>query len=561
MLKSMYEGPKEKYLVKPGTQSCYEYLKECHAKISAEHGDYGAFVNLDSETKMSQFFADVEKLAAYLASQGFKKGDVFSIFLPTSAHAFVAFYALNKLGIITSFIHPLTPPDALAKILAHTKSKGMFILDRSSAYFGPVMNSTHTIVCSTSDYVYGPMKPYVVADDAQNSNVPEGETIFRYSEIMAGEYEPVETVRNLGKETMLYMHGGGTTGKSKTIQLSSFALNSLAYSLYLVDRDHAYGNSYNLCVLPCFHAFGLGGAMHYAICNAYTAIVIPKFDPEKANDYIKRYNVQEILGAPLMFRKMYDAPNFDNEGLKNLNLLFSGGDIVSEDFINAFNSRIAKNGGHAILNRGWGLTEMSAICSTNTPEYYRAESIGMTLPFIEAAIRDRDGKIVPYGTLGEISLRGDTMMNGYLHDDVIHEDGIWYDENGVAWIRTGDLGSMDEDGYLYFTSRQKRIIVIAGYNVYPYNMEQELNNIDYIRECCAVQAFDENAKPCVKLCVALNPTEKSEEEIKAELIQFCADKFDRFSIPRKVEILETLPRTKMEKIDFMAMTETEPAMA
>lgn len=559
MLEKLYNVPKEQYLTKPNDQSCYEYLHECYDRISADHGDYGAFVNLESETKMSQLFADVEKLAAYLSAQGFKKGDVFSIFLPTSAHAFVAFYALNKLGIIASFVHPLTPPDALAKIRTLTKSKGIFILDRAAGNFSEILKNTHTIVCSTSDYVYGPAKPYVVADDAQNSNVPQGDSIHRFSDILAGDYEPVETVGHLGKETMIYMHGGGTTGKSKTIKLSSYALNSLAYALYFLDKDHDYGHSYNLCVLPCFHAYGLGGAMHYALCNAYTAIVMPKFDAEKANNYVKNYNVQEILGAPLMFKKMYDAPNFDNEGLKNLNFISCGGDIVSEDFIRALHERIVKNGGHAKLCRGWGLTEMCAVCTTNTDEFTRAESVGMAVPFVEATIRDSEGEILPCGTLGEITLRGETMMNGYLYDDVIQEDGIWYDKNGEAWIRTGDIGYMDEDNYVYFTSRQKRIIVISSYNVYPYNMEQRLNDIEYVNECCVVQAYDSKGKPCIKLCVVLNPTDKTKDEITEELVKFCQENFDKFSVPRKVVFLDALPRTKMDKIDFMALTEKEPA--
>lgn len=556
-----YPKPEKGYLSKPGDQSCYEYLCECSSKIIKDVGDYTAFVNLDCETSVTQMIADVEKLAAYLQANGFKKGDVITVFLPTSAHAFIAFYALNKLGIICNMAHPLLPPDAIQEIINITKSKALFILDRAASAYEKVIENIFTIVCSTSDYTSGPIKPYVVADDAKNSNVPNLDTVHLYRDIMAGEYEKAETVRHLGKETMYYLGGGGTTGRSKIIKLSSYAFNYVAYACYIFDRDckkHEYGNSYSLCVLPCFHAYGLGEGMHYFVCNAYSCILMPKFDAQKANDYVSRYNVKEIFGVPNMFKKMIEADNFDNPGVKNLDFLSCGGDVVTKEFSETFNARVRKNGADCPIYPGYGLTEVCALATANSKSYNKLGTVGLPVDGTEILIVDENRKELPVGEVGEIMIHSETMMNGYLDDGYVENDGIWHDENGVDWILSGDAGYLDEEGYLYISGRIKRIIIISGYNIYPATIEQKVMLLDYVDEACAVQGYDDNGKVCVKLCVVLNDNSLDKEQIKEELFEYCKQNLGKYSVPRKIEFLDALPRTKMDKVDFMRLTENAP---
>lgn len=556
-----YPKPEKGYLSKPGDQSCYEYLCECSSKIIKDVGDYTAFVNLDCETSVTQMIADVEKLAAYLQANGFKKGDVITVFLPTSAHAFIAFYALNKLGIICNMAHPLLPPDAIQEIINITKSKALFILDRAAGAYEKVIKNIFTIVCSTSDYTSGPIKPYVVADDAKNSNVPNLDTVHLYRDIMAGEYEKAETVRHLGKETMYYLGGGGTTGRSKIIKLSSYAFNYVAYACYIFDRDckkHEYGNSYSLCVLPCFHAYGLGEGMHYFVCNAYSCILMPKFDAQKANDYVSRYNVKEIFGVPNMFKKMIEADNFDNPGVKNLDFLSCGGDVVTKEFSETFNARVRKNGADCPIYPGYGLTEVCALATANSKSYNKLGTVGLPVDGTEILIVDENRKELPVGEVGEIMIHSETMMNGYLDDGYVENDGIWHDENGVDWILTGDAGYLDEEGYLYISGRIKRIIIISGYNIYPATIEQKAMLLDYVDEACAVQGYDDNGKVCIKLCVVLNDNSLDKEQIKEELFEYCKQNLGKYSVPRKIEFLDALPRTKMDKVDFMRLTENAP---
>lgn len=553
------------YLTEPGDESCYEYMLSCYERFYEDIGEYDAFVvpvaNVESATPMKKFIEDIEKFAAFINAKGFKKGDVFTVFLPTCAHAAVAFYAFNKLGIIVNFVHPLTPPQALEEIIEVTKSKGILMLDLFAGAFAGVLAKHFSVIASTSDYCDGTALQYAMYNEMQNAKVPELDTITRYKDILSTNFPKAETVRNMGKTDAFYMHGGGTTGKSKTIRLSSYCFNSLAFKYYMIDPKHDYRDCHCLAALPCFHAYGLIAGIHYAISNCYKPIMMPKFEPRQANELVKKYTVAEILGVPKMFQKMMEEDNFDNEGLKNLLVVSAGGDVVPDSVIDKFDAMLEKHGSPAKMGRGYGLTENCGAATSNngtggTP--YKKESTGYPMYGITLQIWDDDAKKVPAGTVGEVCITSDIIMNGYLPDGFITDSGLYYDDNGTPWIRTGDMGYVDEDGFLFFAGRKKRIIIIAGYNIYPATIEEKIDTLDYISEVCAVQGYDESGKPLVKLCVSLTDKNADANEAIERLKEFCSSNFEGFACPRKYEVLDLLPRTKMEKIDFIKLSDPIP---
>lgn len=416
-----------------------------------------------------------------------------------------------------------------------------------------------TVVCSTSDFCDGLAYQYAKANEENNAHIPEHENVYLYSDILDKELEPAATVESPGKADAIYLHGGGTTGKSKTIIHSNYSFNFLAYSMYALDPLHDYTNAYSLCVLPCFHAFGLGVAIHYAICNAYRPIMIAKFDPVQANNLIEKYCVLEILGVPKMFQKMLDADNFENEGVKNLLVISAGGDFVSNEFVDYFNARIAALGSKGYLGRGYGLTEMCAVCTANSGmSDAKSTTVGRPVYGTEVEIWDKNCRKVSKGKIGEIVITGETMMNRYLPDDVIQDTGIYTDETGKKWIKTGDVGFIDADEHLVFTSRIKRIIIIAGYNIYPATIEEKVLELDYISEACACQGYDEKGKPYVKLVVSPTDPEADTEQLKTRLMFYCKENLEGYACPRRIFVMDALPRTKMDKIDFVSLSDSVP---
>lgn len=540
-------------MIKPESRNCFEYFRDC----TKDFGVYDVAESFGTLISRKKFLHDVEAVAGFLYSRNVKRGDVVTVFLPNVAQSFVAFYAINRIGAIANIVHPLTPADALEEIVKINHSKAIFVLDIIMEPYVETLRRLNrlVIVCKSSDYASSVLKPAlkVYSKIKVKQKNPSSNTASFHTVCNLNFRAPA--VENNGDDVAVYLHGGGTTGKSKTIRLTSANLNSLAYKLSFLDSPHAPGEEFSLCVLPLFHAFGLGVVLHFSMCAGFTCIGMPTFSAEKANKYIKKYNVTYIVGVPNMFKKMYEASNFDGEHLKKLRLLWAGGDIISETFLNAFNSKLEKWGAKGKLYRGYGLTEVSSVCTANIAGAYRENSIGRPLDGITVQIWDDKRKKLPPNTIGEIVISGSTVMKGYINSD---DDGVYVDKKGNRWVMSGDLGYLDEDGYLFFTGRKKRMIIISGYNVYPNDIENEVLKLDYINEACAVQGYIDT-KPIIRLFVSLTQPTNNPEETAKVIKEYCDSKLEKFSRPTTVTILDALPKTRMAKIDFMKLTDTPPS--
>ena len=540
-------------MIKPENKNCFEYFRDC----TKDFGVYDVAESFGNLISRKKFMNDVESVAGYLDSKGIGKGDVITVFMPNIVQCFAAFYAINRIGAIANIVHPLTPADAFEEIIKKTHSKAIFVFDMIMEPYVDILRRLNrlVIVCSASDYAPKITRPAlkVVEKVKVKSKAPSSNTA-RYHTISNLSYRAPKIEGN-GDDVAVYLHGGGTTGKSKTIQLTNANLNALAYKLSFLDEPHAPGEEFSLIVLPLFHAFGLGVALHFSMCAGFTCIGMPTFSADKANKYIKKYNVTYIVGVPAMYKKMYEASNFDGEHLKRLRLLWAGGDIVSDTFMHAFNSKLAKWGAKGRLYRGYGLTEVSSVCTANVRGANKENSIGKPLDGLEIEIWDEKKKKLPPNTIGEIAITGSTVMKGYFGSD---DDGVYVDKKGKRWVLSGDLGYVDEEGYFFFTGRKKRMIIISGYNVYPNDIEQEVLKLDYINEACAVQGYIDS-KPVIKLFVSLTQPTNHPEETCKYIKEYCDSKLEKFSRPTTVTILDALPKTKMAKIDFMKLTDTPPA--
>lgn len=538
--------------------TCYEYLKEC-AEIT---GNYTAAVSYKHKTSLNTFVSDVDALADFFFAAGVQRDDVVTVFLPTTIHSFAAFYAINKIGAISNIIHPLTAPEVLLETLRQTGSKVLMILDIFVNRYSSVIREfgKTCVVCSTSDYVGELKRPffkiYETAKTKGAALAAKPIVSYRYA-LLKGKAGKRAPAVGDGSRTATYLHGGGTTGTSKTIMLSSNAINGIARRLEKLDKPHKPGDEYSLIVLPMFHAFGLAIAMHYSITHGFTSLPVPKFNAQGVNKLISDYPVTFIVGVPDMFRKMYEEKSFEGKHLKNLRLMFCGGDFVSEQFLGQFNARIAESGGTGKLFRGYGLTEASSVCCVNSYDNHCADSIGKPLDGLKIEVWDEMRRKLPPNQIGELVVSGETLMNGYYNGDkTVPNEGVYIDASGERWVLTGDLGYINPDGFVFFTGRKKRMIIISGYNVYPMDIENTVMELDFVKEACAVQGYSKG-KPLAKLCVTIEDGIDKEKAL-SQITSHCKKKLSRFSCPRKIEILDAMPRTQMGKIDFMRLCDSFP---
>lgn len=540
----------------PKDINCYDYLKEC----TSIYDDVWMMQHFGVKYRKSEIFRDIDALASYFQNDlGLKQGDVYTVFMPTTVQSIIAFYALNSIGVIVNMIHPLMATDFLKEQLEAVHAKGVMVLDLLSKDHVDTINNSGLpcVVCRSSDYSNGFKKfGTKIGEGLIKAIFPKFKNATYYKDALNYDKKPVFSTNN-ADESAVYLNGGGTTGKSKTIKLTSRAINELVYRVSDLDEIHDPGNEAEVIVLPLFHCFGLCVAVHMALCNSARIIPMMQFDARIFVNLMKKNKVVGIVGIPLMFQKLMRQKGFDGPHLKNMRIMFCGGDDVSEAFIQEFNTYFEKWGSDARLRQGYGLTEIASVCCTNTNKDNRDGSIGKALRGVNIQIWDDDKNPLPDGEIGEIAISGPTVMSGYYTDGEESDDyGLYIDENGVKWVLSGDLGYKDEDGYFHFSGRKKRLILIAGYNVYPTDIEKVVGNLPYIKDCCAVQGYNEAGKPLVRLYASLFEN-GDEEKYKEEICELCLKNFSKYYVPRDIIFLEDLPQTPLMKIDFMKLTKAD----
>ena len=541
-------------LKSPENKNCYQYLREC----TEIYDDVYMMQHFGVKYYRSKIFSDMDALAGYFQKEmGLKRGDVFTIFMPTTVQSIIVFYALNSIGVITNFVHPLMSTDFLKEQLEAVGSKGVMILDLLAKDHIKTINDSGLpcLVCCSSDYSEG-YKKYSCkfAEGLVKKLYPKYNKSYYYKDAIAKGIKP-DQVKDNGDELGAYLNGGGTTGKSKTIKITSKSINELVWRVSDLDEIKAPGEEAEVIVLPLFHCFGLCIGIHMAMCNSARIIPMMQFDAKLFVKLMKQNRVAGFVGIPLMFQKLIREKGFDGPHLKNIRVMFCGGDDVSDGFIDEFNSYFEKWGATGRLRQGYGLTETNSVCTTNSNEDFRRGSVGKALRGVTVELWDDNHKPVPNGEVGEFAISGPTIMEGYHADGEADDYGIYTDENGKKWVLSGDLGYKDDDGYYFFSGRKKRLIIIAGYNVYPTDIEKVVGELDFINECCAVQGWD-NGKSMVRLYASLRKS-GDEEEYKRIICETCDSNFSKFYVPRDIIFVDELPQTPLMKIDFMKLTKVD----
>ena len=541
----------------PTDITCWKYF----IRNTAQYGDYTVFSHMGKDHSRSEFIADVEALAAFIHRElGLKEQDVFTIFMPTNAESLVAFMALNKLGVIVNFVHPLLPPENVEELLKFTDSKGIMMLDMFAPKYASFLKKTGlpVILCSPKEYALPDKTVCPIDEEALRAFSSGDVSVYQYPAILRHyAHQHVNSVPEGKKYLAVYMNGGGTTGRSRTIKLSNFALNSVIYGLGAVNIPiQKIGYDTELCAMPFFHAFGLCAGGLNALNKGARAIFLPKFDPDQFIKLIKTYHVTEFNGVPNMYKKLVDHPDFDMPQLKNISVMYSGGDFVSPTLLEKIYAVMRKNGSKAEFCAGYGLTECGAVCSANRLWANKPGTIGQPIQGLRFEIWDDNNQPLPCGEVGQIVITGASMMDGYLTKHGPADSGIYRDAFGTKWILTGDLGKMDEEGYVTFIGRKKRVIIISGYNVYPVDIEQLVEDLPFVQECCAVQGYLGD-KPIVRLFV-VKAQDGDEDDYRKTITDLISENLSVFSIPKDIRFIDEIPRTRLQKVDFMALSQFEP---
>jgi long-chain acyl-CoA synthetase len=496
------------------------------------------------ESTYTQLIEQIDQCAKALFNLGLRKGMRMTIAMPTTPQGIICFYAINKIGAVASMIHPLSPPKQIEFFLNLSNSTYALVIDKIYPNFEKVMNKT-------------PLKKLILAQLSQDKlSVPENPQIAWWKYIMAKEYAEIPEIQIKPEELAVILYSGGTTGVPKGIMLSNYNFitegTQVAIWMDLSDEDSA------LAILPIFHGFGLGVCVNAVFMGGGKSILVPSFTPDQVTDLIKNKKPNLIFGVPTLYEALNRNLKFQNTNLSFLKAAFCGADTLPRATKEKFEEICRKNGSNVQLREGYGLTEaVTGICAMPLNEY-REGSIGIPFP-------DMMMKIVKVGTLeeapvgqeGELCIHGPAVMLGYLNKPEETAKTLKKHNNGKVWLHTGDIATMDKDGFFYFKIRLKRMIKSSGFNVYPAQVEDVLYKHSDVLEACVIGVPDKKQVQKIKAFVVLKDPKQATLEKEKELIKYCSENLIKWSCPREIEFTSQLPKTLVGKIDFKQLEEQE----
>lgn len=498
----------------------------------------------------------VRQLIGYFRKLGVKQGDVVTVSLPNIPVCVYALYALNAIGAVQNIIHPLSPVPEVLRTAEETDSALVILLSTAYKENEAIFRESGRVFAFANP-MYDRSFPMRVLCNCKYGKAPETDRLhdldrFR-REAECNEVTPLNSA-----VPSILLHSGGTTGTPKTIELSDDAINHLVAKADDLLPNGMKGRSM-LAVLPAFHGFGLGMGIHAPIYWGETCALMTQFSLKKTVRWINEGKINFIIGVPLLYQKLMKEPSFLSAKLGYLECAFIGGDNVPQSLIASFNRLMEEKGSICRMLEGYGLTETVTVCSVNTHKEFRAGSVGKPLRGIEFCVRDEEEQLLPAGTVGEVYIAGDTLMNGYRRDPEATSRTV-RSIDGKDWIRTGDLGYLDEEGYLFLKGRKKRVFKVAGINVYPAEVEGIATDMQEDVFDAAFVLF-ETPKPHTVLFLVRNKnSSRSEEEIRALLQTTLEERLLKYSLPQRIVFLKAFPKTAVGKTDHKAfpdISETE----
>ena len=501
------------------------------------------------------FYEMIRDTAKSLKSQGVKEGDTIAICMPNTPEAILMFYAANMVGALVSLIHPLSAEKEIQNYI--NGSGATFLLSLDLVY-----DKVHNIVDNTC------IKKIVIASAGDSlktikkflykfknrGTIPKIELtddIMTWNEFINYGYDYQGEIACLkgANDPAVILYSGGTSGDPKGILLTNMNFNALALSSHKMIEQSGEGESI-LAILPIFHGFGLGVCIHTTLGCGMRVVLVPNFNPKDFGKLLHKHKISIVCGVPSLFESLTKTSMGKND-LSKLKSAISGGDFMSKDLKNKVDTYFREHGSNAEIRVGYGLTEASAaICVTPTGEY-RESSIGVPFPdtYIKV-VRVGTHDEVPYGEDGEICISGPTVMMGYLNNLEETIQTLQIHEDGRTWLHTGDVGSMDKDGFVYFKQRVKRIIISNGYNLYPSYIETIINSHPDVFTSTVIGIPHPKKVQVAKAYIVLKDGVKPSKDVEKSIRLHCEKNLSRYSLPAVYEFRESLPKTLVGKVAY-----------
>lgn len=534
------------------------------AEIAVNYPDYIAYDFMGGKVKYKDFIKKVDECARALAAIGVKEGERVTICMPNAPQAVIMFYAINKIGAIANMVHPLSSEKEIEFYLKESASVVCITLDQFYGKFENIRGNVplRSLILTSIKDVLSPIKKkgYYLAQGRKIKKVPSNAEIVWWERFLkdGNNYHGPFHVERKSQDPAVILYSGGTTGTTKGILLSNLNFNALSQQIIATNPMFKPGDKM-LAVMPIFHGFGLGVCIHSMLANGGRCLLIPRFNPQSYAKLLKKHKPNFIAGVPTLYEALLRLKTLDRVDLSCLKGVFSGGDSLSIELKKRFDAFLREHGATIPVREGYGTTEcVTASCLT--PSHWAKEgSIGLPFPdTFYKIVKPGTEEEVPYGEEGEICLAGPTVMMEYINNPEETANTLKRHADGLTWVHTGDLGMMDEDGFIYFRQRIKRMIVTSGYNVYPSQIENVLDAHEYVHMSCVIGVPDPLKMQRVVAFVVLKPGLKvSEEEAREAILEHCSKYVAKYAMPSDIQFRDDMPKTLVGKVAYRILEEEE----
>ena len=534
-------------------------------EIAEKYPDNIAFDFMGKSTTYRKLVEQVEACARSLKTLGVRAGDRITIAMPNCPQAIFMFYAVNLVGGISNMIHPLSAEKEIEFYLNESESYSVITLDQFYNKFEAVRQNTkvvNIIIASVKDELSRPVRAgYMLTEGRKIKKIPDDAPIIRWQEFMklgkacSWNYKVPRT----GEDPAVILYSGGTTGTTKGIVLTNLNFNALSRQVVAANPMFRPGDKM-LAAMPLFHGFGLGVCIHTMLAMGGRCILIPRFTAKSYAKQITRYRCNFIAGVPTLYEALLRLPDMEKADLSSLKGVFSGGDSLSVELKKKFDKFLYDHKASIQVREGYGTTETVTACCLTPPHMFKEGSIGVPFPdtFIKIVKPGTDEEL-PYGEEGEILLAGPTVMKEYMNHPEETAQTLRTHADGLCWVYTGDLGTMDEEGFIYFKGRAKRMIISSGYNVYPGQLENILDAHEKVHMSCVIGVPDAYRMQAVKAFIMLKEGVPATEETKEEIMAYCRKHIAKYAMPREIEFRDELPKTLVGKVAYRVLEEEEAA--
>ncbi|MFC7441091.1 long-chain-fatty-acid--CoA ligase [Laceyella putida] len=509
--------------------SLYDLLKQSEK----DYPFHQAIIDGDKVFTYRELKKAVDRFASALFRLGFRKGERLGIMLPNCAEYIIAYYGVQRLGGIVVQVNPMYQSSELEHIIQDSEAGWLICQQAQKGKFERI-RFDHKL-----RFIFTDGQP---ERDAHSFGdlIADGDT-----RLPAPNIDPKEDIAVL-------QYTGGTTGRSKGVMLTHFNLvcniiQTFAFSGGAYERP----GERVLSVIPFFHVYGMNCSMNLTIYAAGTVICATGFKVDKILEIIRKHRPTHFPGVPTMYIALLNHPDSEHSGIDSIKICNSGSAPMPVEVMKQFERKTG-----AKILEGFGLSESSPVTHRNPVRGLRKPgSIGIPVPNTDSKIVDLETgtREMPPGEAGELIIKGPQVMKGYWKKP---EETALCVRDG--WLYTGDIATMDEDGYFYIVGRKKDMIIASGYNIYPTEVEEVLYQHPAVAEVCVYGVPDPYRGETVKAAIVRRQQVAVSEE---ELIQWCSDRLAKYKVPKAIEFREQLPKSTVGKILRRSLIEEERVRA